>query len=125
MKILRFIWGLPQNIIGSILYIILSRKNETRVYNNSYVCEFPNKYGSVSLGMFIFVNNITDIKTIKHEYGHTRQSNYLGWLYLIIIGLPSIIWAGCFERHRKKHNISYYAFYTERWANKLGGVILK
>ena len=89
------------------------------------MCEFPNKYGSVSLGMFIFVNNITDIKTIKHEYGHCRQSNYLGWLYLIIIGLPSIIWAGCFERYRKKHNISYYAFYTERWANKLGGVILK
>ena len=57
-----------------------------------------------------------------HEFGHTLQSQKLGWLYLFIIGIPSIIWAGCFEGYRKKHNISYYTFYTEQWADRLGGV---
>ena len=60
--------------------------------------------------------------TKNHEYGHTIQSNFLGPLFLIIIGLPSIIWAGCFDRYRRKHNISYYQFYTEKWADALGGV---
>ena len=115
------LWTLPQNIIGFIGYMIL-RKGYKYKYNDAFIIEVLNKDGSVSLGYFIFVANATNEETIKHEYGHTLQSKKLGWLYLFIIGIPSIIWASCFEVYRKKHNISYYAFYTERWANKLGGV---
>ena len=118
---MKLLWTLPQNIIGFIGYMIF-RKGYKYKYNDAFIIEVPNKYGSVSLGNFIFVSNVTDEETIKHEYGHTLQSKKLGWLYLFIIGIPSIIWASCFEGYRKKHNISYYAFYTERWANKLGGV---
>lgn len=66
-----------------------------------------------------------DIETLKHEYGHQKQSQMLGWLYLFVIGIPSIVWAGthqCFWKSLKKHNIPCYWFYTEKWANKLGGV---
>lgn len=122
LKILHFIWGLPQNLIGAIMYLFLSRKNKHKKYNQAYVCEMPNKLGSVSLGMFLFVTNIDNEQTIKHEYGHTRQSMILGPLYLLVIGLPSIIWAGFFSNYRKKHGVSYYSFYTEKWANKLGGL---
>lgn len=118
---MKLLWTLPQNIIGFIGYMIF-RKGYKYKYNDAFVIEVPNKYGSVSLGNFIFVSSATDETTIKHEYGHTLQSKKLGWLYLFIIGIPSIIWASCFEGYRKKHNISYYAFYTERWANKLGGI---
>lgn len=118
---IMILWTLPQNIIGFIGYMIF-RKGYKYKYNGAFIIEVPNKYGSVSLGNFIFVSNATGEETIKHEYGHTLQSKKLGWLYLFIIGIPSIIWASCFEGYRKKHNISYYAFYTERWANKLGGV---
>lgn len=121
MHLTKLIWTLPQNIIGFIGYMIF-RKGYKYKYNDAFIIEVPNKYGSVSLGNFIFVSNATDEETIKHEYGHTLQSKKLGWLYLFIIGIPSIIWASCFEGYRKKHNISYYAFYTEQWANKLGGV---
>jgi hypothetical protein len=82
----------------------------------------PNKHGSISLGNFIFVSNIKDLETIKHEYGHTLQSYQLGWLYLIVIGIPSLFWAAFGKKYRKKRNKSYYDFYTERWANKLGGI---
>ena len=57
-----------------------------------------------------------------HEYGHSIQSKILGPLYLLVIGLPSIIWAGLFEKYRNKHKISYYSFFTEKWANKLVGL---
>lgn len=120
-KILHFIWGLPQNIIGGIMYLILRRKNPHKKYKNAYVCKMPWG-GGVSLGMFIFASNIDWEPTIMHEYGHTRQSMFLGPLYLLVIGLPSIIWAGCFDNYRQKHNKSYYDFYTESWADKLGGV---
>lgn len=118
---MKLLWTLPQNIIGFIGFLIF-RKGYKYKYNDAFIIEVKNKYGSISLGNFIFVPNATDEETIKHEYGHTLQSKKLGWLYLFIIGIPSIIWASCFEGYRKKHNISYYAFYTERWANKLGGV---
>lgn len=121
MNVTKILWTLPQTIIGFIGYMIF-RKGYKYKYNDAFIIEVPNKYGSISLGNFIFVSNATDETTIKHEYGHTLQSKKLGWLYLFIIGIPSIIWASCFEGYRKKHNISYYAFYTERWANKLGGV---
>ena len=119
-KILHFIWGLPQNIIGGIMWLIFSGKHRHKKYKNAYVCECP--LGNVSLGMFIFVSNMNWEETVKHEYGHTIQSMILGPLYLLVIGLPSIIWAGCFDKYRQKYGVSYYSLYTEAWADKLGGV---
>lgn len=76
------------------------------------------------MGEYIFLcpAHQSDERTLKHERGHTKQSYILGWLWVPIIGIPSIIWAGCFGWLRAKYNISYYSFYTEKWADKLGGV---
>lgn len=52
--------------------------------------------------------------------GHAKQSRLLGPLYLIVIGLPSILWAGIHGKVAPRK--SYYWFYTERWADRLGGV---
>lgn len=121
-QIINWTWCLPQNIIG--LFVLLFTKLQgakTERYNGTFVTRW--KYGSgVSLGQFIFVSEYASEMTIKHEYGHTRQSLYLGLMYLLVIGLPSIIWAGCFGGYRAKHGVSYYKFYTEKWANALGGV---
>lgn len=76
----------------------------------------------LTLGNFIFINSLAGQKTLDHEYGHTLQSVILGPLWLIVIGLPSIIWCGAFARYREKTNTDYYAFYTEKWADKLGKV---
>lgn len=45
----------------------------------------------------------------------------LGPLYLLVIGLPSLIWAGlpAFERFRVRKGYSYYRLFPERWANLL------
>ena len=124
-QILWFVWGLPQNLIGFILYSYFKKGNVAQgKINDSYYTAIPGKGSAISLGMFIVVFGYYQdyTKILKHEYGHSIQSKILGPLYLLVIGLPSIIWAGCFNKYRQKNNISYYSFYTEKWANKLGGV---
>lgn len=58
--------------------------------------------------------------TIQHESGHVKQSKILGPLYLLVIGLPSIVHAAMHRTVCKNPN--YYHFYTEKWANKLAGL---
>lgn len=117
-NVLVWIWCLPQMLAGLIFQKITKSQKYGNFYRHNY------NFGSVSLGTYIFLcpQHWNDEKTKKHEYGHTKQSFYLGWLYLFVIGIPSIIWCGCFEEYRKKHNISYYSFYTEKWADKLAGI---
>jgi hypothetical protein len=87
-----------------------------------YVGNFP---GGISLGAYILIseNSYKDKRnrTKKHEYGHTRQSLYLGPLYLLVVGLPSAIWAGWIY-NLVKHKVSYYSIFPENWADKLGEV---
>lgn len=118
LAIVDWTWCLPQNLIGFGIKLCTKAEKKDGYYKFNIRC------GSVSLGKYIFLcpSHWFDLKTLKHEQGHTKQSYILGWLYLPVIALPSLIWAGCFGRYRKKHKISYYDFYTEKWANKLSGI---
>jgi hypothetical protein len=121
--LIQFTWGIVQNILGLIAFVfcaLLGGKIKPR-HKFAFVCEVPKSPGSVSLGCFLLVTDYNDKYVLNHEYGHTLQSLILGVFYLIIIGLPSFIWAWLFKGWRKKRNVSYYDFYTERWANQLVG----
>ena len=117
---MQVVWRFPQNLLGNIVRKI-TKAECYRHYKDATVYSWKLGNG-LSLDRYIFVPQGANEEYIKHEYGHTTQSKYLGWVYLLVIGLPSLIWAGCFKSYRKKHNISYYTFYTEKWADKLGGV---
>lgn len=115
-----WVWCLPQNLIGALfkLFVKTNGKDEftdVTIYNTYLNC------GSVSLGKHIFLckGHWGNTRVMKHEFGHYLQNLILGPLYLFVIAIPSLIWAGCFGWYRKKHNVSYYSFYTEKWANKL------
>lgn len=122
LEILKFFWQLPQVIAAFIYYWYLKYKDEildTCSFQGAIVFIKKESFGSVTLGKHIFLSPIATDITVRHEWGHTRQSLILGPLYLII-GIPSIIWAIV---HRKiAPNTSYFDFFTEKWANKLGGV---
>ena len=120
MKTLKYLWQLPQNIIGKIV-LKITKAQPGCIYNGTEVYTW-SRGGGISLGKYIFVPANANEDYVKHEYGHSIQSKYLGWFYLLIIGLPSLLWAGLGKAYRKKHNVSYYSFYTEAWADKLGGV---
>ena len=132
--VLKWTWELPQNIIGALfmVYIDMTDKsyfkfnscNEMR--NTQVFCDIK---GGVTLGRYIFLNKryYTNNSVITHEIGHIWQSIYLGPLYLIVVGLPSVFHAWlnnyirCCYFHDKENNLfyCYYHFYTERWANNI------
>lgn len=117
-QILLWLWCLPQNLVGLLVMLFTKAKRVGDHY------EFNVPFGSVSLGEFIFLckGHSGNDEVLRHEKGHRTQSRMLGWLYLIVIALPSCIWAGCFGEYRKKKKRSYYSFYTEAWADKLAGI---
>lgn len=122
MKVLLYLWQLPQNLLGLLMLLFL--KGETRHRLGGIRFYFLDTFpGGITLGEYIIVGTRQDI-TVRHEFGHVFQSRMLGPLYLIVIGLPSILHAwlsdriGCCRRHQE----GYYHFYTEKWADRLGGV---
>lgn len=123
VEILLWIWQVPQNLLGLILCLYYRRKIFISFKYRETMYRFvPELYGGgVSLGANVFVGAYytTDSALYRHEYGHVRQSRILGPLYLLVIGLPSLLWAMV---HRSGWKRSYYWFYTEKWADKLGGV---
>lgn len=119
------LWMLPQNVIGFIYLIFVNKTKICSIINQEDmpVCMVKKVGGggSVSLGSFIFISEYANPNTEAHELGHTVQSMYLGPLYLLIIGLPSICWA-LLRRKGYFKNSSYYEFYTEKWADKIAGI---
>lgn len=115
---LWFLWQLPQNIVALIMLPFLGIKKQIKCENRCYAFECSKMNGGISLGNFIFLSKKSAKReaVILHEYGHAKQSRMLGWLYLIIIGLPSLANAVI------GFTDCYYSWYTESWANKLMGV---
>lgn len=132
-EILLYIWQLPQNIAGLFMILILTPfMNKDCGYRGGADIYVSSKMrGGVTLGRYIFLDKFYGIydkyKDVwDHEYGHTRQSMILGPLYLFVIGIPSICWAGLYGTKLFPHTKNgYYRFYTEKWADKLGGVVRK
>lgn len=121
-SILKYIWQLPQNIIALIYLGYLIAENQIPAVEEYKGAKVYTKYssGCVTLGNYIFVSSRATENTIKHEWGHTRQSLLLGPLYPIIIGIPSILWV---MTHKTiAPDKLYNWFYTEAWADKLGDV---
>ena len=86
--------------------------------------------GGISLGNYIILSKsyedkVKHQKTWDHEWGHTRDSRMFGPLYLIVIGLPSLIWAWMYGSIIPHTRNGYYKFYTEKRADRLGGVVRK
>lgn len=125
-RVLEYIWQLPQNLCG-LIYKIICKGN--RIYNDlasdlGASIVLKKTRGSVSLGKYVFIysEDFHLSETIIHELGHVKQSKILGPLYLIVIGIPSILhccyndFIGCCRKDGKYH---YEHFYTEAWAEKL------
>ena len=137
MKLLLFIWQLPQFVLGDIVNLwhmaflrkrLLGYRSVTcddfkRV--NSTVMLYKSKkrkhYRAFSLGGYVFLYYDSDYydghrlinvvnNVIKHEYGHSVQSLYLGWLYLVVIGFVSLVMTSIGIPHKS---------YTEKWADKI------
>ena len=124
-KGLLYIWQLPQHLLG----LLLIKVTDAGRWKTGGIVwywfdenrnRFTRFFSGVSLGRYILLP-YGDMATIKHEHGHSKQSEYLGPLYLIVIGLPSATGNLLARVSEKVHRI-YYRLPWERWADKLGGV---
>ena len=119
-------WGLPQNLVGLCFFLYYRAKGcRNFSYQGARVTIWTNPSGSMSMGRYLFLEphwTPQDHRLLAHEYGHTIQSLFFGPLYLLIVGLPSILWAGLprFQRMRRTGKRSYYSVYPEKGATRLG-----
>ena len=117
-----FIWQLPQNILGLIVILFTQAKYVKAGFWIS------SKYAfGVSLGKYIIFGQVVSETELNHEQGHQKQSIYLGWFYLLIIGIPSFIgnvWDRLFHKNwaMNKRYSWYYNLPWEKWADELGDV---
>lgn len=119
-NLLMWLWQFPQNLLAICIEGILCEAayREGKIDGNTLIYNYV--LPTMSLGNYIFVNTMFSNTDIKHSHGHSKQSRILGPLYLVVIGIPSLL-------HLIVYNIcskigfswDYYKFYTELWANKL------
>lgn len=132
--LLQWTWGILQNLIGFGIFL-WHIKGRHFFYHGAVATVWESETFSLGMGMFIFMRrpregeDITEIpkngdffRVIVHEYGHTIQSIILGPLYLPVISIPSGLWCNLplAAGYRRKNKVSYYDFYTEKWADDLG-----
>ena len=115
-----WLWQFPQNLLAICIEGILCEAayREGIVGGNTMIYNYV--LPTMSLGSYIFVNTMSTDIAVKHSHGHSKQSRILGPLYLVVIGIPSLL-------HLIVYSIcgmmglswNYYKFYPELWANKL------
>lgn len=116
-----FTWELPQTVLGLFLLLVTRGVNsEKYVHARVY---WRKTFWGVSLGGIIILGEgyRTYLYVIEHEYGHSIQSLLLGPLYLVVVGLPSIV-MNLLSRANILDPERYYRRWPETWADKLGGV---
>lgn len=116
MKVIKFLWQLPQNIIGLLLVMILNPDIIKRV--NGKKIRYSDKIsGIITFGEFTLISmdyyscDITKIEL--HELGHQTQSLLFGWFYIPVISIPKFCNV---ILHKGKHHLN---FYTETMAIEL------
>lgn len=142
-EILLWLWQFPQNLLGLILILFYRPEACIILQNGNKVYFSRNMTGGISLGKYSIINSyyaglktgnktmkpieeLVQLDVVKHEgIGHGTQSRYLGWFYLLIIGLPSIVWASLYGSIIPYTHNGYYKFPTEAWADKLAGIVRK
>lgn len=126
IRILLTIWQLPQILLARIF--VRKGKYEYLWTADGVDVYFGNGIDGISLGDRIVINPncYEGLWLAKHEFGHVIQSRILGWFYIPIILIPSLLWyifvtsvPDVYNVSEKESTRMYYLFYTEKWANRI------
>ena len=87
--VIQWTWGLPMTLLGSIVFLICKLCGcRTYMYRNAVCIVIPWNFGGLELGMF-FVRGKLNESVCAHEYGHSIQNLWWGWLFPFVIAIPS------------------------------------
>lgn len=128
MGVLLYIWQLPQNLLGLLLIWLYNPERMHELANGNQIYFSVRMKKGISLGKYSIVNinhyrhDINESlkrDTVRHEaIGHAKQSRMLGWAYLLVIGLQSLLHAALCKC--KSHK--YHDMWFEKWADEIAGV---
>lgn len=129
INVVLWLWQLPQNLLAALVVFIYKARKVYSGYDNVSLFEIPSgtKWMAVSLGNSIIYNqtynSAPQLKAmiLDHEYGHYKQSLIFGPLYLLIIGIPSLLNVLYVVSNPSKAE-EYYKRWPENWADTLGNV---
>ena len=145
LRVLLFIWCLPQNIAGFIYtrrtykltFNIVPRPDNVKMTLFRKLVQFirinimepsfylrttekENRFG-VSLGNFIFCKMRPGVfpssEMLNHENGHRVQSVLLGWFYLPVIGITSLSHY-IYWWFKQRSDKNSHGIYHEFWTEK-------
>jgi hypothetical protein len=90
-------------------------------YKDSVIFFVKGFKGGISLSRYIYLNPRFENNSfiLNHEYGHFIQSKLLGWFYLLLIGIPSMVRSVIWNRFGLDPK-RYHKGYPENWADRLG-----
>lgn len=119
--VVLFAWQLPQVLIAFLICVFFHKRSS---YTVDYLTVNRVSLGEgqgvgFSLGPYIFAQDLTSDDMLKHEVGHSKQSLFLGPLYLLVVAIPSMVTFLVFKLVIP--NEWYHKQYPERWADRLGG----
>ena len=118
---IEILWELPQFLLGLLIgFFYLDKHYSYKYMQGVMIVRLKNFDKAVSLGKIVFIDAVASERTTLHELGHSKQSEWLGPLYLIIIGIPSLLHNIIHRLLKRRWN--YYSFYTEKWADKIMGI---
>jgi hypothetical protein len=120
--LLLWVWQLPQNLLGLFLILVLKAEVSNRVASSAWF--FTNVTGvGLSLGSYILLSPGCRYSDLLHEQGHQVQSRWLGPLYLLVVGIPSVVFCYLWDRvfHKKWVAEARDAWYHSRWPEGPGG----
>ena len=131
---LQWTWGLPMNLIGYLASLcVMSANPDIRPlkWGGCYYFVLGKKWGGVSLGSFVFVCKEYDEHMLNHEFGHTIQNCYYGFLFPFVVAIPSFVrcWYYNIVTGLKLKGYdelpNYYSIWFEAEANELGAKYIK
>ena len=117
--LLQCTWGLPQTLVGLTVFLFCRLRKYRSFLVGGAVCTEWKRADGISLGLFFFCPPWGGLHL--HEYGHTHQSLLFGPLYLLLVSVPSLLWAGlpAFVRYRRKRGVPYSRLWCESWADRI------
>jgi hypothetical protein len=124
----HFTWELPQQLLGFLMGLCCWMRGTIRsdhFFKGVLFTEtssFGAGYG-ISLGNIVIHGPDSPGALKQHEFGHCIQSRILGPFYLLVIGIPSFLWATTLSigwKYGYFLKADYDAFFIERSATKLG-----
>lgn len=130
--ILSWTWGLPLNLVGHIVaFVLLRMKYKPQKWGGCHYFVVGENWGGFSLGSIIVVDKSYDEYALNHEFGHSIQNCYYGFLCPFLVSIPSCVryWyqriVVSFGIKEESELPDYYSIWFEKQANELGASHIK